>query len=221
MKTRIWDIPLRLFHWTLLCLVAVSIYTGINGGFAEMDYHMLSGYGVLALVAFRIIWGVIGPANARFTRFVKPGQVPSYAKQIMQRPGIQSSGHNPLGALFVVAIVISLGIQAGTGLFATDDIFIEGPLLHLVSSDISNQLTSVHHFNSKVIYVLIGLHLLAIAFYELYKQQRLVMPMITGYKRLEGETVVETPPGLVKEMLAGFVTVTACSGAVYYLVNHV
>ncbi len=219
-KVRIWDLPLRLFHWSLATLVAVSLYTGITGGFKEMDYHMLSGYGILALVLFRIIWGFVGGHYARFTQFIRPASIIAYAKQLPARPGIITSGHNPLGALSVIALLLSLGVQATTGLFANDDIFLEGPLAHLVSRDVSNQLSTVHHYNAELLYVLIGLHLTAIAVYELYKGHRLLLPMITGKKNVKGDAEASPDQNVLVELVKGVVVIAICGAAVYYLVNH-
>lgn len=222
MKQRVWDLPLRLFHWTLVILVAVSLYTGITGGFKEMDYHMLSGYAILALILFRIVWGFVGSHHARFHNFFRPGQLVTYSRQVLDRPGIKTIGHNPLGALSIFALILSLGVQAGTGLFANDDIFLEGPLVHLVGDEWSDQLTTIHHFNAKVLYGLIGLHLTAILLYELYKGQRLLLPMITGRKEIEeGQEVTATAANPVREILTSVILISICGGSVYYLINHV
>ena len=109
---RVWDLPVRLFHWCLVILIAISIYTGENGGFNEMDYHMLSGYAVLALILFRIIWGFVGSRHARFSDFVRPTKVAAYTRSLFNREKDETNpGHNPLGGLSVVAILLVLLIQ--------------------------------------------------------------------------------------------------------------
>ncbi len=217
-STRIWDIPVRLFHWTLVGVVAFSIYTGLNGGFNEMDWHMTSGYCVLGLITFRIMWGFAGSTYSRFSSFIKPTRVVPYATSLFAGDHQPHAGHNPLGALSVIAILLALLVQAGTGLFSNDDIMLEGPLFHLVSKDLSDQLTTIHHYNTWVIYGLIGLHVAAILFYEIVKRERLILAMITGRKRIEG---VEVTPNPLKEIIVALILGAIAGGAIYYLINHV
>ena len=219
MKKRVWDIPLRLFHWSLVILVATCIYTGNNGGFSEMDYHMLSGYAILTLVVFRVAWGFIGGRRARFWAFIKPAGLIPYLKDLFSRDQKASLGHNPLGGISVLAMLAVLLTQAMTGLFANDDLFLEGPLVHLVEDEFSDQMTSIHHISAEILYVLVGLHLVAILFYEIYKGQRLILPMITGRKLSveEGGSDIS----LARELVSALVLISALSGAVYYLVNYV
>ena len=220
-RYRVWDLPTRLFHWILVMLVAVSIYTGQTGGFREMDYHLLSGYAILALVLFRIIWGFIGSRHARFASFVRPGAVMPYTRSLFAKEGQASThkpGHNPLGALSIILMLLLLLTQAVTGLFANDDIFLEGPLAHLVADEMSDDLTGVHHLVSKLLYVLIGLHLLAIACHQFVRGESLVLPMITGrIIRKTGEADNARP---VREAAIALLVMTACAGFVYYLVNR-
>ncbi len=216
-KVLIWDLPIRLFHWSLAILVTVSIYTGLTGGFQEMEYHMLSGYCILALILFRVGWGLFGSFHARFSSFVSLRKILPYARHILQRDK-PSAGHNPLGALSIIAMLTVLLIQAGTGLFSDDDIMTEGPLTHLVSDDLGNQLTKVHHLNAWLLYGLVGLHLAAITFYELYRRDRLLLPMITGRKTL-AESGTETRPIGAYNLAKAVLLAAICSGLVYYLVN--
>lgn len=218
-KQRVWDLPLRLFHWTLVLLVTFSLYTGINGGFKEMDYHMLSGYGILTLVIFRVIWGIIGTKHSRFRSFINLPELIPYSKRLLHRDKTSIAGHNPLGALSIVAMLLVLSTQATTGLFANDDIFLEGPLVHLVDDATSDRLTTVHHFCAKVLYVLIGLHLAAIIFHELYQRDRLILPMISGYKK--GLSTSADKPSLVRESVTASILLAACAGFVYWLIKYV
>ena len=180
----VWDLPTRVFHWTLVVLVGVSFTTGLMGGFNIMDYHMLSGYGILSLVIFRILWGVIGNDQARFSSFVKgPKTTIAYAKQLLKKHQQPSTGHNPLGALSVLAMLAVLLIQAGSGLFANDDILLEGPLVHLVSDRTSSQLTSIHETVPWIIAGLVILHLAALAYHVIIRGENLLLPMLTGWRQ--------------------------------------
>jgi cytochrome b len=216
---RVWDLPLRLFHWSLALLVAFSLYTGINGGFKEMDYHMMSGYGILTLVIFRVIWGLIGSTHSRFRSFTNLSELIPYTRRLLNRDQTCIAGHNPLGTLSIVAMLVALTAQATTGLFANDDIFLEGPLVHLVDDATSDRLTTVHHLCAKALYVLIGLHLTAITFHELYQKDRLILPMISGHKKVLSTSADK--PSFIRESVNGSILLTACAGFVYWLINYV
>ena len=218
-KQRVWDLPLRLFHWSLSLLVAFSLYTGINGGFSEMDYHMISGYGILTLVIFRVIWGLIGSTHSRFRSFVNLSELIPHTRRLLKRDQAKIAGHNPLGALSIIAMLLVLGTQATTGLFANDDIFLEGPLVHLVDDATSDRLTTVHQFCAKALYVLIGLHLAAIIFHEIYQRERLVLPMISGYKK--GLPASVDKPSFRREYVTASGLIATCAGFVYWLVKYV
>jgi cytochrome b len=178
----VWDVPTRLFHWLLVIFVLISFVTGNIGGNA-MQYHQWSGYGILALLLFRLIWGFIGSRESRFVNFVKGrAAVVRYAKTLLSSNARTYLGHNPLGGWSIIAMLCALLVQAGTGLFANDDIITEGPLFDWVSKATSDWLTQIHKLNQKVIIGLVCIHVLAVFFYLLYKRENLVTPMITGAK---------------------------------------
>ena len=148
-----------------------------------MQYHEYSGVAILTLVLFRIVWGVVGSEKSRFKAFLHgPSAVIRYTSTLFERKASRHLGHNPLGGWSVLLLLIALLIQAGTGLFANDDILTEGPLFNLVSKATSDWLTGLHHLNQTVLLVLILIHVGAILFYLFYKKENLIVPMITGYK---------------------------------------
>lgn len=178
---RVWDLPIRLFHWLLVICIVLSFITVKIGGNA-MEFHALIGYCVLTLVIFRICWGFIGSYHARFIHFV-----PSPKRLIDYILGKTTAGlgHNPLGALSVLALLFSVGLQAMTGLFANDDIAFEGPLAKYVSNTSVALLTSIHHANEKFLIILIALHLGAIIYYQKFKGENLIKPMLLGDKEID------------------------------------
>lgn len=178
---RVWDLPIRLFHWLLFICIVLSFITVKIGGNA-MEFHALIGYCVLTLVIFRICWGFIGSYHARFIHFV-----PSPKRLIDYILGKTTAGlgHNPLGALSVLALLFSVGLQAVTGLFANDDIAFEGPLAKYVSNASVELLTSIHHANEKFLIILIALHLGAIIYYQKFKGENLIKPMLLGDKEID------------------------------------
>ena len=174
---RIWDLPLRCFHWALVICVIGAFATAQLGGL-WMDWHVRFGLAVLVLVVFRLVWGVLGSHHARFGSFVRgPAAVAAYL-----RGTVTTAGHSPLASWSVVLMLVSLLVQVGTGLFATDGILIEGPLAHRVDPGLSDTLTGIHQINKIVLLVLIGLHLLALLWYGVVRRQPLVRAMITGNK---------------------------------------
>ena len=148
-----------------------------------MQYHEWSGVAILVLIVFRLVWGFIGGRQSRFSAFVRgPKAVLRYASALLSRQSKPYIGHNPLGGWSILAMLTSLSIQAGTGLFANDDILTEGPLYHLVSKETSDWLTAVHHLNQNIIAFLVGIHLVAIIFHLVVKRENLIRPMFTGRK---------------------------------------
>ncbi len=178
---RIWDLPTRLFHWALaICIVLGIVFVKIGGN--AIQWHAYCGYTALVLILFRLIWGFVGSQYARFANFV-----PSPATLIAFLRGQVDGGlgHNPLGALSVIALLVVVLIQALTGLFADDDIFFQGPLAKYVSNSTVALLSSIHRFNQYLIFALVGLHIAAISYYHFVKQENLVRPMVTGDKLIE------------------------------------
>ena len=180
---RIWDLPTRLFHWLLvLCIAGAVICVNIGGNL--MQWHAYFGYSALSLVLFRVLWGFIGAVHSRFTTFV-----PSPQRLIAFLSGKEGSGlgHNPLGSLSVIALLLVVGIQASTGLFTDDDIAFQGPLAKYVPNATVSLISSIHALNSNILFGLIGLHLLAIAYYQWVKREPILMPMIQGDKDVDVE----------------------------------
>lgn len=177
-KTRVWDLPTRLFHWALVVCVGGALVTVKLGG-NWMQWHLNFGIATLALLVFRIIWGLIGPRYARFSAFLPSVRAAWAYWRNASTLTQHHAGHNPLGAWSVYALLGLLLLQASTGLFSSDDIMYQGPLSVLVSNDTVSQLTRLHKRGETFIFGLIGLHLAAIIFYTI-KGHGLVGPMIHG-----------------------------------------
>lgn len=174
---KVWDLPTRVFHWLLALLVVAAFVTGWLGG-NLIEWHGRAGIAITALLAFRLVWGFIGSTYARFADFV-PGPAHIWAHIRGEWNGL---GHNPFGALSVLALLGILVFQVVSGLVANDDIAFEGPLYVLVSKDTSDWLSGLHRQNFWPIIVLVSLHVLAIMYYAHVKKDNLVKPMITGVK---------------------------------------
>ena len=204
LRVRVWDLPTRLFHWLLLAGV-VTAFISVKLGGNAMVWHGRAGTFVLSLLIFRLLWGFIGSPTARFQLFLKgpktvwryiQGQTPvtPVTPVTLGTLGHASIGHNPLGALSVVALLGLFFFQTLTGLGASDDIFFDGPLVQDLGSDTVSLLTSLHKSTEPFLLGLVALHVAAIIFYRLVKKTDLVQPMITGVKVLE--THAEEPSSL-------------------------
>lgn len=194
----VWDRPTRIFHWVLVLLVVVCYLSGRNGRF---DIHIPAGQALLVLVAARILWGFAGSASSRFRSFVRPvREIAAYLPTMLRRAPDGRAGHNPLGGLSVVAMLLVLAVQASLGLFAVDvDGLNDGPLSFLVSYDAAREAAELHAMVVDALLILVGLHVLAVLFHLLYKRENLTRAMLTGRGRLaEGRA----PPHMVSEWRA-------------------
>lgn len=185
---RVWDGPVRLFHWALLVLVAVS-WSSIEI-FNNMVVHMRSGMAILALLLFRIVWGFIGSETARFSHFLgNPFNAVTHLMHMTKREPDTQIGHNAAGGWMVLAMLLVLLAQVTTGMLASDaDSFVEGPLNHLVGGAWGAWALAQHKLLFTVIQVLVVLHILALISYAVLKRHNLVRPMVTGKKRLPAAT---------------------------------
>jgi cytochrome b len=195
----VWDLPVRVTHWALVLAVAgcwATHYAGVEW----FTWHRRLGYTVLVLAVFRIVWGFVGTRHARFASFLRgPRALVAYLRE----RGRATVGHNPIGALSVVALLALLLLQAATGLFANDEIMNMGPFYGWVAPELSNRITSLHRASSEWLLVLIGLHLAAVAFYVRVRRQPLVNAMVTGRK-----PAADVPAG---EAITGSRVLLACA----------
>ena len=174
----VWDLPVRVTHWALVLAVA-GCWATHYAGIGWFDWHRRLGYTVLVLAAFRVAWGFAGTRHARFASFVRG---PRALLAGLRAGGVATVGHNPLGALSVLAMLALLLLQGATGLFANDEIMSMGPFYGWIAPELSNRITTLHRASSDWLLALIGLHVVAVAFYVRVRRQPLVRAMITGRK---------------------------------------
>ncbi len=187
MKIRVWDLPIRVFHWTLAISMVGSVVSVKMG---EMELHGWLGVVALSLLCFRLIWGFIGSHPARFKSFVvSPRTTIRYLQS--HWPVI---GHNPLGAWSVLALLGVALLQAFTGLGTSDDIFFDGPLVAHLPNAVVEAMGSIHLAMEPVIYGLVGLHVAAIAYYRLVRREDLLSAMLSGDKALSVEAAQKEKP---------------------------
>ena len=177
----VWDLPTRLFHWLLTALIAFSWWSAETG---QIEWHIWSGFAILTLLIFRLLWGLVGSSTARVATFVRgPGALRDYVRD---HQTWRLAGHNPLGALSVIVLLLATAVQVALGLVAVDeDGLNEGPLARLVSLETSERARNLHADMFDVLLFLIVLHVAAIIFYRLLLGRKLTGPMISGRAELE------------------------------------
>ena len=194
----VWDLPLRLFHWGLVAAVVASVVTAETG---RMELHERSGLTILALVAFRLIWGFAGGHHARFVNFLRsPAALFRWLRTPRETAAPRAAGHSPLAALSVLALLGITGYLAVTGLFSTDGILFDGPLAHL--SPVSPYLMAkIHHFGKPVLILLVAAHLIAILVYKFVKKTGLTKAMVTGRATETPERITGADGGITRARL--------------------
>ncbi|SFU83033.1 cytochrome b/b6 domain-containing protein [Pseudoduganella namucuonensis] len=209
----VWDLPTRVFHWSLVLAVTVAVATGMVGG-DWMEVHGKAGIAITGLLGFRIVWGVAGATHARFRNFAPtPSRLRAYLGGRWQ-----GHGHNPLGALSVFALLSLLAAQAATGLVGTDEIAFTGPLAALVGEELSLRLTGIHQQLAYVLLGFLALHVLAILAYLAVRKNNLVKPMVTGWKEVDGSAAAPGAasggwPALAAALAVGVLAMVFASGA--------
>lgn len=191
-RIRVWDVPTRVFHWTLVLSFAGVFLTSESERYR--DIHVLLGYTVLGLVAFRMLWGFLGTRYARFSSFLfTPGQVIAYVHDLIRGRAVRYVGHNPAGS---VAIWLLLALATGAG--------ITGLLLFQeVGGDAMEEL---HEALSFAMLAVVAVHVAGVAVSSLLHRENLVRAMITGHKGGEaGQGAVPSRAWLGVIMLAAVV----------------
>lgn len=211
--TRVWDLPTRIFHWSLMLAVIGLVITGNVGGNA-MVWHFRFGFCVLTLLLFRIVWGLVGGRWSRFSSFIyAPSTIIQYIKGLGKPE--HSVGHNPMGAGWVFALLFFLLAQVGSGMMSDDEISASGPLAKFVSNAVVSQATFYHKEIGKVVLaVLIVLHLAAILFYLFKKKENLIKPMLHGDKLIEAEVPASRDDA--GSRITAAVVFAVCTGLVAY-----
>jgi cytochrome b len=210
---RVWDLPTRLFHWSLAATTIALVATAKLGGNA-MEWHLRLGYVMLALLVFRLVWGLVGGRWSRFASFLYS---PTRLWRYLRGGGEDDVGHSPLGALSVFALLAVLLLQVGSGLVSDDEIAFAGPLTRFVPGSVVGQATWYHKdVGQYLLYALVGLHLLAILFYVLVRKRTLVRPMLGGDKQLPRPA---SPSRDDMASRAGAAVVLALSGALAWWVS--
>lgn len=184
-RVQAWDLPTRLFHWLLALLILAAYLTRKNSD--NLAWHKWTGYAILVLVVFRVLWGFAGSSTARFSAFAYgPGAALRYALDFLRSRPRRFLGHNPLGGIVVFVMLGLVAAQGVLGLFSYDDhdSIDGGPLSGRISEGLMASLTAWHIWLFYILLYVIIAHIAASILYLLWKGENLVGPMITGRKRL-------------------------------------
>lgn len=178
----IWDLPVRLFHWLIAIAILGSWFTSDQDN-DLIYYHMLLGYFILGLLIFRIIWGGVGTKHSKFKHFIPSlSTLIDYINDVKNGEKKHSVGHNPLGSLMVIIMIVLFFLQAISGLFINDDVYSSGPYYGSVNEDVEKIMSLLHHNVFDYLVFAIGAHIVAIGYYEKVLKNNLILPMITGKK---------------------------------------
>lgn len=183
---RVWDLPVRLWHWLFGGCVLFSLYTGLAGDFSLMEWHQRSGYAIVALLLFRLGWGLWGGLYVRFRHYVTTPRavLAHFAAGFRTESDSPARAHTAPGIALVVVLFAAVAVQATTGLFATDDIFINGPLRGYVDEEVASAMNWVHHRAFWLVIGLVSIHLTAHVVYGAMRDPT-PLAMITGRKAVD------------------------------------
>ncbi len=191
-NVKVWDLPVRIFHWLLVLLIVVML---VSAKLENFDVHITAGKIIVILLMTRIVWGFVGSSNARFSALVfKPRAYIHYIRNLPTRKPSHHLAHSPIGALAVIAILVTIAIQLMTGVFAADvNGLVEGPLAYYVTYEFSRFASEVHEANVEWLITLIILHIAANFFYYFYKRENLIKSMITGHRSVPEDSGQNVP----------------------------
>jgi cytochrome b len=198
-RVKTWDLPLRLFHWTLVVAVALAFLSSEEDS-ALNNWHVLSGWLAGVLIMFRLAWGFIGGEHSRFADFVRPSRIPHHLANLAGGHSQPSLGHNPLGAVAVVVLLALVAVTVWTGAFGGE------------------AAEELHELIAWVLLAMVALHIIAVIVMSKLERENLVGAMVTGTKpaaRHPGAADAR-PPGAMA-LLLGAMVVTA---TVYFIVQH-
>lgn len=213
-RALVWDLPLRLFHWGLALAFGISWITA-KAGIEWADAHLYSGYSVLGLIAFRLIWGIVGTRHARFRNFIRgPRALIAGLGTLIKKTAPRAPGHSAVGGWASIVLILLMLGQAVSGLFITDDILFSGPYNSIVSSAVADNLGSFHHFNFNLLIIAVSAHLCIMLWYLLRKRHNLVAPMVTGYAQYAPDQGIRS-----SEIIRALLCASAAAGLLGLLIT--
>jgi cytochrome b len=212
----VWDIATRLFHWSLVALVAVNLFLISPRGGNHTIVHFIAGYAIAGLLLFRLIWGFLGSPRSRFADFLRPWpEVKAYIDRLRRFDPPHSVGHNPLGGWMIAILLATLATMIATGLFAASR-RAAGPFAHFLAPATAQLAGNIHKLASNFLIGFIVVHVAGVAVDWLLTSENLVKAMITGRKRLPPEAAaLEKPVAPVwRAVLTGLLALALAAGLI-------
>lgn len=219
---KVWDLPTRAFHWALVLLVAVGVVTGFVAPEWWMGVHVWVGYGLVALMAFRLVWGIFGPEYSRVVSFIYPPRdtLEHMRGLVLLRPP-HHVGHNPTGALMVFALTGVLIALVVTGLLVLGGEEKQGPLAGVVGYSVGSLAKPAHLWLTILLLGMVALHIIGVAVESVLTHDNLVRAIVTGWKRLPPTAPVPTPRSARPVRAAAVLVVLAlAAGATLHWVSR-
>ncbi len=214
-RVLVWELPVRLFHWSIFVLVAAAY---VSWRLNWMDWHVWIGYAALTAVLFRILWGFFGGDCARFAHFLAgPRAAAAHLRHALQREPDRQIGHNAAGGWMVVLLLALLLTETISGLLINNDVADEGPLTELMPAPVANALTATHSIGWDLLAAAVCVHIAAILLYAGVKRQDLVSPMFTGRKALPSEVAAPRRGGALRAIVLLAISALAVAGLAHYL----
>lgn len=198
-RVKVWDLPLRLFHWTLVITIAVAFLSGEEDS-PISQWHMLAGWIAGILIVFRLVWGFVGGEHSRFADFIRPSRIVDHISALAKGRAAPSLGHNPLGAVAVVILLTLTGLTVWTGAFGGE-----------AAEDF-------HELIAWTLLGMVGVHILAVATMSVLERENLIRAMIGGSKPAERHPGAKdaTAPRAAALLLACAVVAGAIYGVLRY-----
>jgi len=216
-RAAIWDLPLRLFHWSLLAAVVIAAVTGFLLPANWLNLHIAGGTAIVVLLLFRFVWGFTGSAYSRFASFAfSPATVIAYARDQLRNRAAHYPGHNPLGAAMIFALLVVLAILAVTGFIVLGGTEKQGPLRAVVSYMTGSGTREIHQLAAYALLVLIFGHVAGVVVESRRSRENLAVAMVTGLKRVHGP-VVSSPMGSGTALFASLILAAVIGGPAWAL----
>jgi cytochrome b len=216
--TRVWDLGVRMFHWLMVATIAIALVTGLSGPPNLLNVHIAAGAAIGGLVAFRVLWGLLGSTYARFSSF--PVHLTAIYADLAglvagRRPRYR--GHNPLGSLMALTLLAIISLSVMTGVVTLGGVDKQGPLAFAAPYAAGKAAQRVHLALAYGLLALIAGHLLGVAYESIQARTNLPLAMITG-KKAAFATDHAARPAKAKPLLAGLCVLVLMTAAARQIV---
>ena len=219
-KIRIWDLWIRIFHWSLATTIVFLLVSG-ETGWMFFEWHKTAGEIALALVVFRLLWGLLGSSNARLLGLIQnPATALTHLKELFKRKLPQERGHNAAGGWAVLLVLASITAQAITGQFIADEEeFVEGAFYGVASGQVTDLMYTIHMRNADLLKIFVIVHVAMVFIYLIYARVNLIFPMLTGTMKWTGSQKI--PNVVYQQNWVGLLLAIVSATTVGYVIGWI